>query len=155
MINSRKYLNDTLVQHALSRSPNAPAVVDPSRLAAAHATEQAQTQNQMRQAEQSLGLGQRRLDLNRQGIDFSNQQARDSLGLRRNDFEANKTLAGTANLINTANLGVNAFGAYRQMKNTDETIAAINNFADSMQGANDQTKNFFKILMQKRMAYNG
>jgi hypothetical protein len=148
MINSRRYLNDSLMQTALSRSPNAPAVSNPASLAAAHASQQAQTRAGMENSEKSLGLRQ-------QQVDFSNKQAKDSLGLQRRDFEANKGLAGTANLINTANLGVNAYGAYKQMQNTDETIAAINNFADSMQGANDQTKNFFKILMQKRMAYNG
>jgi hypothetical protein len=148
MVKTNKYLNDALIQSALARSPNAPSVSNPASIAAAHASQQAQTRSGMENAEKSLGLRQ-------QQVDFSNKQAQDSLGLQRRDFNANKGLANTANLINTANLGVNAYGAYKQMQNTDETIAAINNFADSMQGANDQTKNFFKILMQKRMAYNG
>lgn len=146
MINSRKYLNDRLMQTAISRSPNAPAVTNPDSLASAHAANQAQTRAGMESAEKSLGLKEQQLD-------FANRQARDNLNFRRDDFNTGKSITNQANIVNTLGLGVNAYGAYKQMKNADETMTIINKYIDSQNAWNDQTKDFFRILMERRTAY--
>lgn len=153
MIDSKRYLNDVLMQRAVSRSPVAPAVINPNKLAAAHAVQQQQTRNDVLNAGRSLGLRERELGLSRQRLGFDQQRNADTLRLAREDFNTSKSLTNQANLIHGLGLGVNAWGSYKTMKNTDETMRVLDNYINSRNDMNDQAKNFFKVLIQKRMAF--
>lgn len=127
-----RYTDDLIMSGA--NFQNGPAIVDPSRIAASHAAQQAQTLAATENANKRLGLAGRQFD---KTMDFKKDQL--DYGKKQGDIAA---------VISGLGLGVSAIDTISARSKAKERIALRNNMIGKLQQTGDQRSLYYADLLK-------